>query len=277
MIYPLKEMIYLDDLVAFPDFNREPLTGKNIFSYEDMNSDDLSNLRRIYKIDKIASGTNTLEKVTAVMDWVHKQLTNHGEYSESVAKNSLSILPTKGKANLFCVHKSIVMNESLLSLGIKSRIISCIPRNFDNDCHVAVTVYIPELEKWCFFDPTFDTYFIGEDRNPLSIDKIRDGYCKGSIEGKVPDFMPIPIKKNWPLFLNGAEYETYEKWYSVYMAKNCFRFKSPVKSAFGYGWEKNNRLIFLNPKGYSVKNEYDEYCYGNAEYTNNINYFLERP
>lgn len=69
-------------------------------------------------------------------------------------------------------------------------------------------------------------------------------------------FKGIEIDKRWTLILNGIVCETYDEWYKIYMAKNCFRFAFPQKSKFNYS-NADARYVFANPLGYKVKNEYD--------------------
>jgi hypothetical protein len=184
------------------------------------------------------------------------------------------ILENKQKGQMFCFYYAILMNEILLSLGIKSRIIECFPKIFDHDCHMAVIVFIPELNEWAFFDPTFNTYFIDDEGKPLAIDKIRNIYKNMMETKKVPRFIPIGIEKKWELVLAGNRYETYDEWYAIYMLKNIFRFLSPLKSTFGYNIKRDEINLMLNPVGYHIINEYDSFNYGRIIYTNNMQMFI---
>jgi 2,4-dienoyl-CoA reductase-like NADH-dependent reductase (Old Yellow Enzyme family) len=69
---------------------------------------------------------------------------------------------------------------------------------------------------------------------------------------------------------------TYDAWYSVYMAKNCFRFCTPLISECGQESNDLRQFVLLDPKGYEESNEYDS-PEGLVYKTDNIRYFLEPP
>ena len=47
-----------------------------------------------------------------------------------------------------CRHLAIAFNEMYLSMGIKSRYVTCMPKDpNDNDCHVINSVYSQQLNK----------------------------------------------------------------------------------------------------------------------------------
>jgi hypothetical protein len=268
---------YISLLTKYPDFNLSNIdvSGDVIIKYSLENDINLIKLRKKYDIDNKVSGKNTLDKVISLTDWVHYKLFFAGDNVYPEQCNSLSILSINKQGALFCFYQSIVLNDVLLSLGIKSRIIKCLPCEFDMDCHVGVISFVPEMKKWIFFDPTFNTYFTDQQGNPLSITEVRETYKNAQI----PLFKPILINKNWTLVLNGIEYETYDDWYSVYMAKNCFRFSSLIESSFDYNSKEYERNIFLNPIGYRIKNEYDNSIKNPnlSLYTNNVSCFFRSP
>lgn len=268
---------YISLLTKYPDFKHLNLNVdcKNIFEYSDNHDINLITLRKTYGIDDIAIGKDIVDKVIALMEWVHNELFFVGNNINPPYRNSLSILSVKKQGALFCLYQANVLNDVLLSIGIKSRIIRCLPYEYDMDCHVGVIVFIPERNKWLFFDPTFNTYFTDKIGNPLSIREIREVYKSCQI----PAFKHIDIKKDWELFMNGIVCETYDDWYSLYIAKNCFRFASPKESSFDYNSKDTERTVFLNPTGYQIKNEYDNNIKNShlSLYTDDINHFFRIP
>jgi hypothetical protein len=262
---------YLESLVEFPTFDYNEFE-KTPFVYDDIyNNINLSKLKNKYNIKNISNKESILHKTMDIMNWVHKELFCTKKLIKPNEMNSLCILKNRQKGQMLCFYYAIVMNEILLSLGIKSRVIECFPKMFDMDCHMAVTVLIPEVNQWCFFDPTFNTLFFDETKKPLSIDEIRKKYL-GIIDGKdQPKFLSINIKKEWELVLVDR-YETYNEWYFVYMLKNIFRFSSPLKSTFGFNKDEKN--VILNPIGYNTINEYDN-NHGKILYTNNMQAFIK--
>jgi hypothetical protein len=260
-------------LIKYPEFDYNYANEIKTY-FENCDSNNLSFLRKKYKIDTIIKPQDIFGKVIDIMNWVHNQLFCIGESVRPQETNSLSILNERKKGNLICLYQAIVMNEILLSINIKSRVVKCMPCNFDGDFHVVVIVYIDEFHKWILFDPTFNTYFVDKKNIPLTIDEIRNNYRTCDPNEMDIRFKKIQIKKEWTLVLYGMIFETYDEWYKVYMLKNIFRFLTPTKSKFGYMTKKDDKVIFLNPKGFSVKNEYDKIGTSENIYTNNMNLFI---
>ncbi|MDF2685191.1 MAG: Transglutaminase Domain-Containing Protein, partial [Clostridia bacterium] len=203
--------------------------------------------------DNIAIGKNDFERVLSLMNYVHNELFFVGNNIIPTEYNTYGIMKVRKTGALFCSYQATVLCEMLLSVGIKAIKISCLPKDFDYDRHVAVMIYINYYNKWVFFDPTFNTYFIDKNNIPLDIFEIRSSYKNYNL----PEFKQIEINKQWTLVMNDYEYNTYDEWYSVYMVKNCFRFMCPKISVFNSSLNANVKYVFINPLNYNVKNEYD--------------------
>lgn len=67
-----------------------------------------------------------------------------------------------GSRGLNCRGLATVLNECYLSLGIPSRVITCMPRIYINDCHVINAVYSSTLGKWLWIDPTNNAWVTDE-------------------------------------------------------------------------------------------------------------------
>lgn len=267
--------LYISLLNKYPNFSQLNNNNELFFKYSDDNDINLITLRKTYGIDTIIAGLDTMDKIISLTEWVHNELFCVGSNINPPHRDSLSILSVKGQGALFCYYQAIVLNDALLSIGIKSRIIKCLPYEFDMDCHVGVIAFISERNKWVFFDPTFNTYFTDNNGNPLSLIEIRNEFK----QGRIPVFKHITIKKDWVLIMNGIICDTYDDWYSIYMAKNCFRFASPLESLYNYASKDTGSTIFLNPIAYDIKNEYDNNIKNShlSLYTNNINCFFRSP
>ena len=222
--------------------------------------------------NQVLIGNNELQTSLLCLNWVFEKMNYIKLNNKKVSLNSIGILKsTNLKSELFCVHKSIVLNDMLMKNGIYSRLLWCLPKDFDYDCHVVVIAFINKLKKWIFLDPSFGTYF-HKDGCILSPIEIRNSYATGDL----PSFKNIDISKKWALTLNGIEYSSYDDWYSTYMSKNLFRFCSP-KISSPKALEKAINYIFLNPLRYHQKNEYDFKCLNENIYTTSIHCFFESP
>jgi hypothetical protein len=116
------------------------------------------------------------------------------------------------------------LNECYLSLGIKSRFITCMPKDslgVDQDCHVINMVYSTQLKKWLWIDPTFDAYVMNENGELLSIEEVRERI----INGKPLILNP---EANW----NHKASQTKEHYLYNYMAKNLYILECPISSEY---------------------------------------------
>ena len=245
---------YITRLREFPEFDSREGATLLEFSYAGAAEERLVFLRGAYGIAPATSSVDLLPQALDSMSWVFGQFRHTGSAVDIPATNALDILARADEGTFDCTHKAVVLNEVLLARGLPSRVITCIPQHFDMDRHVAVIVFAAEQNKWVFLDPTFNTYFPDGQAGALGPIEIRDAYR----QGRNPSFAEIPIDKQWTLALAGKEYDSYQDWYTTYMAKNCFRFSSPTVSSFGSSGSSATQMAFLNPTGYCHRNEYDD-------------------
>lgn len=219
----------------------------NSITFQSNTADELSQLLETFHILNFYQGDSELEKIGSLMEWVHNIAPKNGDIVTPQERNTNSILKAAKNGQLFCWDYATVMVEMLLAIGIKAFCIACLSHDpHDSDKHVGVMAYLSDLNKWAFFDPTFNTYF--EDKIPMDIYEIRAAYSRG----EKPSFRHITIQKEWALVLLGVEYDSYDQWYSDYMLKNTFRFSFPKYS--GYGCENMNvEQILINPVNYREK------------------------
>ena len=227
--------------------------GRRLFTYAHPTVPELVRLREMYSLDEVAGEGDDWSQATGLMNWTFQQLFCVGERQSLEPRNALHILAHRQQGQLLCIHQAIVLNEALLAMGIPSRLLWCYPYQFDGDCHVVVTAFTSRFAKWVVLDPTFNTYFHDQEGVPLSIPEVRASYAAGHW----PSFRHISIDKSWVLVMNGVECETYDQFYRLYMAKNCFRFSSPAHSGFGCAYDEAIARVFLHPTGFSARNQYD--------------------
>jgi hypothetical protein len=117
---------------------------------------------------------------------------------------------------------AVILNECYLSMGIKSRYITCMPRETEfNECHVINMVFSTELNKWIWIDPSLDAYVMDENGNLLGIQEVRERLIKG-----------LPLILNADANLNKTFLQTKEKYLEHYMAKNLYRLQTPLISEY---------------------------------------------
>jgi hypothetical protein len=194
------------------------------FTYQSPDNPNLVRVRHDLQLDSIAGKGNELSQIFNLLHWVHNLIKHDGGSNNPILKNAIDLVKVCKMENrgVNCRMMATVLNECYLSLGIKSRYITCMPRetNFD-DCHVINMVYSKDLDKWIWIDPTFDAYVMDEKGNLLGIQEVRERLIK-----KQP--LVLNADANW----NRQNLQTKEQYLETYMAKNLYRLETPVVSEY---------------------------------------------
>lgn len=201
------------------------------FEYQDKNDSNLVILRKEFKLDSIA-GTGSEElKIINLLHWIHNLIPHDGNHENPTTKNAMSMIKEckKDMRGLNCRGLAIVLNECYLSLGIKSRFVTCMPKDtiFD-DCHVINMVYLEGKKKWIWIDPTNNAYIMNEKGELLSIQEVRERLVLNKPLILNPD-------ANW----NNKSTATKEDYLYNYMAKNLYRFETTLISEYDIETWKN--------------------------------------
>ena len=237
-----KYYTYIGALRVFNDFSCQ--TDEYAFSY-DYNAPEYDNLRMKYRIDKVAGNGSEFDKALNLMQWCSENVLHNGGTKdvEFIPKTSVDILDytfQKGREyGVYCRLQAIVFPECCLALGIKSRILHCLPFSpNDFDTHVVSMVYISDMAKWIMLDASNNRYFVNSDKTILSPMEIRSKLAyNDNIECNVPDDN-----------------------YKMYMAKNMFYFKSPQINTFGSDLLTEQKTIYCIPCGFDVLEREIAYC-----------------
>ena len=227
LVLPLRKvgdyMYIIKNAKAYNPNDNRPLPT---FTYQSKSDPNLVILRKTFNLDSIAGAGNETSKVINLMYWVHNLVPHDGNHENPVVKNALSMINQCKRENrgLNCRGLATVLNECYLSMGIKSRFVTCLPKDSlhtDNDCHVINMVYINSLKKWIWIDPTFCAYVMDEKGQLLGLEEVRERL----IEDK-----PLIINPdaNW----NHKASETKDYYLGYYMAKNLYRLECPVSSEY---------------------------------------------
>ena len=237
--------IYTGALRVFRDFSASNNSIEDYsFSY-DFYSPQYEYLKSKYHIDSVAGNGSELEKALKLLKWCSQNVLHNGGTKdvEFIPKTSGDILDYafgKGREfGVYCRLQAIVFTECCLALGIKSRILHCLPFSpNDFDTHVVSIVYIPDLSKWILLDAGNNRYFTDSKNTILSPIEIR---TRLALDGD--------IKCNEP-----------DDNYKTYMAKNLFYFKSLKYNTYGSDLLKNQETIYCIPAGFDVLDREIAYC-----------------
>lgn len=237
------DYIYFLRLFAGYEYTSSPHAQP--FAYQPAEAPELQRLRQELHVDEIAGDGSQWDRLLRLNQWVHTTLRHDGSSVSPDPPETLHILKVcqeEGRG-VNCRMLATVLNELCLSLGWKSRFVSCMPMGEDfMDNHVVTTVYIDEWKKWVFVDPTWDAYVEDSHGRVLSLEELRAAYITGQ-RLRVSDGI------NW----NGepASGEAY----LAYMAKNVFRFAVNLRSEYGAEAKPEITQYWLHPIEYRPTNE----------------------
>ena len=207
------------------------------FNYQASDNPNLMELRKGFNLDSIAGQGNDVLKILNLLHWVHNLVPHNGMNGNPEVKNALSMINVCKKDNrgLNCRGLALVLNECYLSMGIKSRIVTCYPKDIlkiDNDCHVINSVYSESLKKWLWIDPTFNAYVMNEKGEMLSIEEVRERLITDKTLILNPD-------ANW----NNQNPQTKENYLYNYMAKNLYMLECPATSEYDMETHREGKTI----------------------------------
>lgn len=242
-----------------------PYAKLPVFTYENASSPELVKIRKYFNLDSIAGKGSEISKILNMMTWAHNTIRHNGSYMPQTERRSAIDFYEHNKENnnkgINCRALAIFLNECYLSMGIKSRYVTCLPKNEDDmDCHVINSVYAESLGKWIWIDPSFNAYVKDGEGNMLSISEVRKRLLNDQ-----PVF--VNDEANW----NNKQKYTKKIYIDNYMAKNLYWFQCPAESKCNTDMTKEyNCFVALLPSGYSKK-----YIDSLVYYTHDDNYFWE--
>jgi hypothetical protein len=207
------------------------------FTYQSANDPNLTALRKAFNLDSVAGKANDISRILNLLHWIHNLIPHDGNHDNPVVKNAMSMIAECKKDNrgLNCRGLATVLNECYLSLGIKSRFITCLPKDSlksDPDCHVINMVFCYSLNKWLWIDPTNDAYVMNENHQLLSIQEVRE---------RLINDLPLFVNPdaNW----NHRNAIVKEDYLYRYMAKNLYMLECPVKSEYNAETAEQGKVV----------------------------------
>ena len=208
------------------------------FTYQSAENPDLQRIRNDLKLDSIAGKGSELSQIFNLMHWVHNLVKHDGNSNNPTLKNAIDLINVCKVENrgVNCRMLATILNECYLAKGIKSRYITCMPKETEfDDCHVINMVYSKDLKKWIWIDPTFDAYVMDEKGNLLGIQEVRERLVNGHA-------LVLNADANW----NRENLQTKEDYLETYMAKNLYRLQTPLCSEYNTEtWRKGKEVTYV--------------------------------
>ncbi len=218
------EMSYLTKLKNAKEYDYSDQRPIPEWSYMSADNPDLKQLKKEYKLDSIAGNGDEISKIMNLMYWLHDLVPHDGNSSNPSPRNAMNIIKVCKEQNrgVNCRMLATVLNECYLAMGIRSRFITCMPKELEfDDCHVINAVYSNDLGKWIWIDPSFAAYVKDENGVLLGIQEVRE---------RLIDGRPLVLNEdaNW----NHKEKQTKEYYLDTYMAKNLYRLECSPESKY---------------------------------------------
>ena len=258
---------YLSILKEAKNYNQSNKADSPIFEYQSMGHPSLVKIRKELQLDSIAGTGDEISKIINLMHWVHDLIPHDGQHANPEVKNALNMISVckKEGRGLNCRGLATVLNECYLSMGIKSRFVTCLPKDTsDPDCHVINMVFSNDLKKWIWMDPTMDAYVMDEKGDLLGIEEVRERLINGKPLILNPD-------ANW----NRQQSQKKEFYLENYMAKNLYRIECPLVSEYNTETVEKGKVItyvqLLSIVDIPQKNAYPTY------FTHNPKFFWAKP
>lgn len=216
----------------------------------------------------IISADDTFARAVTLMEWI----TNHTQYNgySPLKPSTVDIILDYGFNRGFdgainCANKAILLSSLLLLNGIfaipiwlNNAVLDDTKPTFGHGlCHVVVHAYIPELEKWALFDPSFNTYFTDDDGKIMSLFEVADLRCT-----------PQNITVNG-YNLNGTDAFS-DRYLESFLLHNLYVVSvfEGSREVFQFNWED---LYSVKPRRYA------ESSFGQHEKTINLSDLLKKP
>ncbi len=147
------------------------------FQY-DFSHENYETLKSKYNLESTAKSGTEFERALRLMNEYAPRLTHKSDYDNHISQSATDLLEyslNNKNQGINCRAKAQILNEMCLSLGIYSRKVWLMPySDYDTDCHVVNEVWDRSLNKWVMLDITNNTYWVDENKIPLSVLEIRN-------------------------------------------------------------------------------------------------------
>lgn len=208
------------------------------FSYQSQENPNLIRIRKELKLDSIAGNGSELSQIFNLLHWADNVVEHDGSSSNPTLQNAIDLLKICKTENrgLNCRMLATFLNECYLAMGIKSRYVTCMPKETDfEDCHVINMVFSTDLNKWIWIDPTFGAYLMDGDGNLLGIEEVREKFIN-------EEQVVLNADANW----NRTYLQTKQHYLGFYMPKNLYRLTTPLISEYNAETvEKGKEISFV--------------------------------
>ena len=124
----------------------------------------LSDVFAKYALQDIAGSGSTLSRARNIMQWVadHSRYDGGSPLGPSLPDKILEYGFEQNNP-INCTNRAVLFSDALISLGIFAMpmfLNHFVSERGETHCHTIAQVWLPEFNSWCAFDPSFNTYFL---------------------------------------------------------------------------------------------------------------------
>lgn len=229
---------YLEKLKKATKYNYSDKRFIPKIEYQAKDNPNLVKIRKDFKLDSIAGEGNEVSQILNLLHWVHNIVRHDGGSNNPTLKNAIDLIKVcqTEKRGINCRMMATILNECYLSMGFKSRYITCMPKETEfDDCHVINMVYSNDLKRWIWVDPTFDAYVMDEKGELLGLKEVRERLTNRKT-------LILNPEANW----NRENSQTKKEYLETYMAKNLYRLQTPLVSQYDTEtWKSGQEIAYV--------------------------------
>ncbi|MFA6842978.1 MAG: hypothetical protein WCR33_01090 [Bacilli bacterium] len=216
--------------------------GKINYDFSDPRFEELKDK---YNLISIVGKVSEFEKVKRLSHYFAPKLIHESFYDNHIECNSLALLEysfDNPKQGINCLNKSKILQECCLALKIYARRVFIMPYSpYDMDNHVVNEIYDTKLKKWIMVDLTTDSYFVDENKIPLSLLEIRNKFANDEF---------ITSVNTMDILTNLKKLKNKYAENNCYICKNLAWLSTAKNSKFGV----DKDYYFFAPQNFSIKN-----------------------
>ena len=185
-------------LKQYPAYRSDSVSESVSPIYPRASDSVMAKLREKYSLDSLAGTGSTSERAIRLLIWVHNSIRHDGnrEGPTGATLERMAKAIDSG-ATMNCAGLAQTLAEFYCALGFTARAVVGLPYDTtDHECHQWTEVWSDQDQKWLFFDPTNNSYFIDPLGKPMQITEVRQELALGDPSLR-DEFIRINDDFNW--------------------------------------------------------------------------------
>ena len=107
-----------------------------VFTYQSASDSNLQRVKTYFNLDKVAGKGDEISRIKNVLKHIHNLIRHDGSNGNPEHLNAIDLVEAckDGSRGLNCRGMAIVLNECFLAMGIPSRYVTCMPKDYISAC-----------------------------------------------------------------------------------------------------------------------------------------------